>query len=88
MKFEPSSCIRPARMGMESLGPVEERERPELGRKVPSATGNLDRVSVQLNVIHIFNNVLNLPDKCLLAIERQRVDLPQAVDHVARIGTS
>jgi hypothetical protein len=42
MNGAPSSCIRPARMGMRSLGPVEERERVVLGRKVPSATGKLE----------------------------------------------
>jgi len=70
------------------MATVEERERPELGRKVPSATGNLDRVSVQLDVRRLFNDVLNLLDKCLLAIELQSVDAPQAVDHITRVGTS
>lgn len=47
MKGAPSSCIRPASMEMGSLGPVEVREREELGRKVPSTTGTLGAVSMR-----------------------------------------
>jgi hypothetical protein len=41
MKGAPSSCIRPARMGMEILDEPGERGRELVGRKVPSTTGKL-----------------------------------------------